>query len=937
MGSKLLALLRKCYTLLENKHSNDITVTIPITSHPTYLVDGSGYIFRAFYAVAPLTTRNGFHTNALFGFTKMMLKLLKDTEGKNLAVVFDTGRETFRKELYPEYKANRAAPPPELVEQFPYFKEIVDALGIPTIDLPRYEADDVIATIAERLTKDGKEVIVVSGDKDLMQLVSEKIFILDTMKQKEIRTPQVIEKFGVAPEKVTEVLALMGDDSDNIPGVKGIGPKTAAQLIVKCGSVEELLKNPEVILSDASIRGKQKVYDAIIAHREDLIISRKLVEVDRNAPVVLGPDKKRLEDLSEEDIANFFTSQGPQEKLSDLIEKFEFESLLKDFTNSKVKKVDTSRPQFSLVLKDSFDEFKKRLCNVKQLSFDLETTSLDTKIAHIVGASFCCGESEVFYVPLRHVCDGQVSEKDLLDLMRAINKPDVLKIAHNLKYDYGVLKQHNIELVPPFADTMLSGYLLNPDERSFSLERLSETYLQKSSISYDSLVPKGGSFADVPVSEALQYAGEDAWYCFLLHQNLSTKIADLGLSDVLENIEIPLIPVISDMEREGVLLDTDMLSKISDEFSVELESLTQKIFESAGGEFNMNSPKQLAEVLFERLGISTKGLKKTKTGISTDSSVLEQLSSLHTLPGLILRYRGLFKLKSTYLDALPLSVSEKTKRVHTSFHQTGTSTGRLSSSDPNLQNIPIQTSEGRRIREAFVSDKGNLLLSADYSQIELRILAHLSGDETFIAAFKEGVDIHAQTAREILNIPPLLEVPSEARRLGKTMNFGIIYGMGAFRLAKELQIPFAEAQKYIDFYFARYSKVKKFFDELDKSVASHGFVTTITGRKRFIGSLEEDIKDKGFLHRIAINAPIQGSAADIVKLAMLATTRSLRELEVRARLLLQIHDELVFEVAEKDVEIVKKMVKSQMEGVMSLKVPLLVEMGVGRSWNEAHA
>lgn len=912
-------------------------MTIPKNPHPTYLIDGSGYIFRAFYAVAPLTTRQGFHTNALFGFTKMMLKLLKDTEGKNIVVVFDTGRETFRKELYPEYKSNRSAPPPELIEQFPYFKELVDALGIPTIDLPGYEADDVIATISERLKNDGKEVIVVSGDKDLMQLVSDKVFIVDTMKQKEIRAPEVLEKFGVTPEKVVEVLALMGDDSDNIPGVKGIGPKTAAQLIVKFGTVEELLKNPEEILNDATIRGKQKVYDSIIAHKEDLLISRKLVEVDRFAPVVFGKEQKQLKDLSEEEIEVFFTSVGPQQKLTELIQKFEFESLLKDYAKTVVREADESRPKFSLVLKDTFESFKSKLLSSNKFSFDLETTSLDTKVAQIVGASFCINEKEVFYVPLRHVVDGQVSENSLLDLFREINTEKYLKVAHNLKYDFGVLSEHGIKILPPFSDTMLSGYLLNPDERSFSLERLTETYLQKSSISYDEVVPKGGTFADVPIDKALAYAGEDAWYCFLLHELLVPKINELGLKEVLDTIETPLIPILSEMERTGILLDTEMLSKISDELSTELETLTAKIFETAGGEFNMNSPKQLAEVLFERLGLSTKGLKKTKTGISTDSSVLEQLASSHDLPALILRYRALFKLKSTYVDALPMSVSEKTKRVHTSFHQTGTSTGRLSSSDPNLQNIPIQTEEGRKIRKAFIADKGKVLLSADYSQIELRLLAHLSGDETFIAAFNEGVDIHSQTAREVLNIPPLFEVPSDARRIGKTMNFGIIYGMGAFRLGKELGIPLSEAQKYIDFYFARYSKVKKYFDELDRSVTQNGYVTTITGRKRFIGTIEEDARDKGFLHRMAINAPIQGSAADVVKLSMLSVTCALKKENIDATLLLQIHDELVFEVSEKDVEIAKKMVKSQMEGVIKLKVPLLVEIGVGKSWNEAHA
>lgn len=909
-----------------------------MSPQPCYIVDGSGYIFRAFYAVAPLTTKSGFPTNALFGFVKMLVKLLRDFAPQEIAVVFDAGRKTFRNDLYEDYKANRAECPPELAEQMPYFREFVEAFGLCLLELPGYEADDLIATLADRLTKEGKKVTIITADKDLMQLVSKDVMLIDTMRGKEVREPEVFEKFGVTPDKVVEVLALIGDDSDNIPGVSGVGPKTAAQLIQKYGDVENVIASVNEIENDASIRGRAKIAATIKEEAETLRLSRKLVEVDRNVPIPfrIFPDK-HIQGLSTEEILEGIKKGEPNEKLTELVHRFEFETLV-DAPLLQKSLTSSSSLSVEIVTKNNFDSFSKELLSKQLFAFDFETTSLDVKIAEIVGAAFSWGEDKTFYIPIRHAGDNFISESTLLEFLKELfSDSNKTAIAHNLKYDYGVLAKYQIPFLTKSGDTMIAAYLLNPDERSFRLESLAERFLHRSSISYTSIVPEGETFASVPVEQAAAYAGEDAYYCFALNELLYPQILSGGLLKVYEEIEIPLIPVISQMERTGISLDQKLLAALDDEFSKELETLRERIFALAGGEFNMNSPKQLAEVLFTKLNLPTKGLKKTKTGISTDSSVLEQLALIHPLPSEILRHRTLFKLKTTYIEALPLSVSTLTGRVHTSFHQTGTSTGRLSSSDPNLQNIPIQTKEGRRIREAFVAPKGSLLVSADYSQIELRILAHLSSDATLIHAFQQKIDIHAQTAREILGIPPLVTVTQDQRRIGKTMNFGIIYGMSGFRLGKELGIPVSEGQRYIDAYFDRYPGVKALFQKLYHDAETLGEVTTMFGRKRLLSAIEGSDRDKGFINRVATNAPIQGTAADIVKLAMIKVQNAINSGAIKAKLLLQIHDELVLETSEENAKTVSEQIREILSSVVELKVPLVVDVGIGQNWETAHS
>lgn len=903
-----------------------------------YLVDGSGYIFRAFYAVAPLTTKSGFPTNALFGFVKMLVKLLRDFAPQEIAVVFDAGRKTFRNDLYEDYKANRSECPPELAEQMPYFKEFVEAFGLCLLELPGFEADDLIATLTDRLTKEGKKVTIITADKDLMQLVNKDVMLVDTMRGKEVREPEVFEKFGVTPDKVVEVLALIGDDSDNIPGISGVGPKTAAQLIQKYGDVENVIALVDEIESDSSIRGRAKIAATIREEVDKLRLSRKLVEVDRNVPIpIKGSEDKTIQALSSDEILEVIKKGEPTEKLTELVHRFEFETLV-DAPLLKKSLTSSSSLSVEIINKSTFDSFAKEILSQPIFAFDFETTSLDVKIAEIVGASFSWGEDKTFYIPIRHAGDDFISEATLLDFLNKLfSDSSKTAVAHNLKYDFGILAKHQIPFLTKSGDTMIAAYLLNPDERSFSLESLAEKLLHRSSISYSSIVQEGEDFSSVPVREAASYAGEDAFYCFALYQLLFPEIAKKDLLKVYEEIEIPLIPVISQMERNGITLDLEHLAALNDEFTKELDSLRERIFNLAGGEFNMNSPKQLADVLFTKLNLPTKGLKKTKTGISTDSSVLEQLALIHPLPSEILRHRTLFKLKSTYIEALPHSVSKLTSRVHTSFHQTGTATGRLSSSDPNLQNIPIQTKEGRRIREAFVAPKGSVLISADYSQIELRILAHMSDDATLIHAFQQKIDIHAQTAREILGIPPLVSVTSDQRRVGKTMNFGIIYGMSGFRLARELGISVGEGQRYIDSYFEKYPGVKVLFQKLYTDAEKLGEVSTMFGRKRILSAIEGSDRDKGFINRVATNAPIQGSAADIVKLAMIKVQNAINAGTIKAKLLLQIHDELVLEAEEVNAKTVSEQVREILSSIVELKVPLVVDVGIGQNWETAHS
>jgi DNA polymerase-1 len=916
-------------------------------SHKAYLVDGSGYIFRAFYAVAPLSTKDGFPTNALFGFARMLLKLLAASDSDHVVVVFDAGKKTFRTELYDQYKANRIELPEDLRKQMPYFREICSALGLLILEKPGYEADDIIGTLSDKLSRGGSEVVVVSGDKDLMQLVNPQVSIWDTMYDRRYSAPQVIEKFGVPPEKVVEFLGLTGDSSDNIPGLKGCGPKTAVQLLERFGDVASVVKNADVIANDATIRNRKKLAEQIKADAELVLLSRKLVEIDRKVPIDIprNGSTASLDSLDGDVLLEKLCRHDPDEaKIRELVEKFEFSSLLKDLKLG-VRAAQPETPtdiSYACVWADDFAGFVKSLKEQKEFAFDLETTSLDLFQAKIVGASFSWSDKGAFYIPIAHVQvpEGkeQVKYADFISGLKGVfADPKVKKFGQNLKYDISILAQHEAPVEGVAFDTMIASYLLNPDKGAHNLTALAQDYLGKPVIEYTDLVEGKENFSEVPIDAATTYGCQDAHFAWMLKGVLEPLLKKNALLEIFETIEVPLIPVLSRMERRGIKLDVELISNMSDDFGVKLKAMEKNLYELAGVEFNLNSPKQLADVLFNKLGLPTKGVKKTKTGLSTDSSVLEKLSGVHPLPDLILQYRMIYKLKSTYLDALREQVSPITGRLHTRFNQTITGTGRLSSSDPNLQNIPIQTEEGRRIRTGFVADARNSLLSADYSQIELRVLAHMSNDANLISAFKAGEDVHAKTAREIMGLAPSEEISSEIRRIGKTINFGVVYGMGAFRLARELAIPVRVAQSYIDNYFSRYSGVKEYFARLEHDVSSQGFVTTLFGRKRFASDIDSSNRDQGFVLRAALNAPIQGTAADLIKLAMIRIDKRIRTEELPVAMLLQIHDELVFECPEDICESVMTLVRNEMENVVQFSVPLVVDIGSGKNWQEAHA
>jgi DNA polymerase-1 len=914
------------------------------TKHTAYLIDGSGYIFRAFYGVAPLSTKDGFPTNALYGFVRMLFKTLTLAGSERVAVVFDAGKKTFRNDLDPEYKANRSECPPELLKQMPHFSELCSALGVTVLQQQGYEADDIIGTLVEKLATDDTEVVVVSGDKDLMQLVTSRVTIWDTMKDQRFGIPQVIEKFGVPPEKVVEILALTGDASDNVAGIDGVGPKTAAQLIEKYQSVEGVIASTAAIKEDSSIRNRKKIAEAIESNPERLRLSRRLVEIDRKVPLEgpLGGDVGKLDNMDE--LLTRRELDGAH--LGALFDRFEFSTLLKEFPKVVSKRSTTDAQKdfvYKTVRRADFADWLLQFLKQDQFSFDTETTSLAIHEAKIVGLSFCWHNSEAYYIPLGHTQspEEQVSWSEFKAGVAAhFANASVKKSGQNIKYDISVLELNGIHVAGVDFDSMVAAYLLNPDSRTFNLTALANDFLSLPVIEFEEVTAGAKDFSDVALEPATRYAAQDAHYAWLLKGVLLPRIEEEGLLKVLHELEVPLIPVLASMERSGVGVDVETLRKMSAEFQAQLLILETQIYTCAGQEFNINSTKQLAEILFVKLGIPTKGLKKTKTGISTDSSVLERLADQHPLPQLILEYRLLHKLKSTYTDALVEDISPITGRVHTKLNQTITGTGRLSSSDPNLQNIPIQSVEGRRIRSAFIPAPGKILISADYSQIELRLLAHMSDDANLIRAFRDGVDIHASTAREIMGLAVHEEVPDDVRRIGKTINFGIVYGMGAFRLSRELGIPVSQASNYINNYFDRYPRVREYFKRLEEEATANGFVQTIFGRKRVIGSIDTGGRDQGFAMRAAINAPIQGSAADIIKLAMIKVAELLKTLSYDASLVLQIHDELLVECSDRgeaDNKNAMNLLTTTMEEVLQLSVPLRVEAGMGYTWQEAQS
>ena len=911
-----------------------------------YLVDGSSYIYRAFYAIRGLSTSEGFPTNAIYGFTQMLKKLIQDEDPDFLAVTFDAhdaDEKTFRKKLFPEYKAHRRKMPDELQMQLPYFRKVVQALHIPIMEQAGVEADDLIATATEKARDIGLPVCIISGDKDLMQLIGDDVIMYDTMRDKRHESEDVIERFRVPPEGVKYVLALAGDSSDNIPGVPGIGEKTGGKLVEEFGDLETILNNIEKV-------GGKKRKQNLREFGDQARLSLELVTLKEDCPIDFELDKLRLAPPNFEALITLFHELEFESVLADLnqwfiargwLDEATLDELTLKFGGDGLSSIHSDEKNYRAIFTmEELDEVLAHCVDAEYFAFDLETTSLEAMDAEIVGMSVAWEADHGVYIPVAHDDPEAPDQLDRDDVLARIapllEDPDIAKVAQHYKYEWLVLQNYDIEFRGIVHDTMLMSYLLDPGKNSHSLDAIALDHLNHSTTTYAQVAGSGKDqkrFDQIPVAKATPYAAEDADITWMACRALGETLEkEQKLSEVERDIEIPLSRILGIMERCGIAVDRDILGQMSQEFDDELELLKDEIADHAGGEVNPNSPTQLREVLFERLDLPVK--KRTKTGPSTDRSVLEQLKQLHPLPGLILEYRSFSKLKGTYVDALPDLIRADTGRIHTDFNQAVTATGRLSSSNPNLQNIPIRTERGRQIRGAFVADEGYKLLACDYSQIELRIMAHLSADPMLVEAYRTGQDIHSLTASQIFDIP-IDEVSADDRRAGKTVNFGVMYGMGSRRLARDLEISTAEAKSYIDNYFERYEGVTTYFDDLVEEARQTGYAYTMFGRRRHLPHIGDRGGRRAFAERAAINTPIQGTAADIIKIAMIHMQRRIDDEGLPLRMLLQVHDELIFEVEEDQVDAMTKLVCEVMENVCELDVPLVVDSGVGDSWLEA--
>jgi len=882
-----------------------------------YIIDGNSYIYRAFYAIRNLSTSSGLPTNAVFGFANMLLKVLKEKSPDMVAIAFDPKGPTRRHSEFQDYKAHRPPMPRDLVPQIPYIHKLVEAFRIPVFTQEGQEADDVIATLARRAESAGVEVTIVTGDKDLLQLVGPNIKVYDTLKEKVYEPKDVEERFGVPPERVIEIMGLMGDASDNIPGVPGIGEKTARALIQEHGTIENLLTHAHMIT-------KPKLRQSLMENAHLARLSRELARLHDDVPILFEYDALTVK-------------EADSSALLPLLRELEFPSLLKYVTQEPEKE-----KYYLTVLDESqLQNLIDALSSSGEFCFDTETTSLDPMQADLVGMSFSVKSHEAFYLPLAHVYQDapkQLGLKHVLTTLKPVfADPAIRKIGQNMKYDLLVLGHYGIEIKGVYFDTMIASYLLNPGRPSQGLDALALEFLNYKTTTYADVTGSGKKkvdFHEVDIKTATDYSGEDADITLMLKQLLAPKLKEQNLEKLFHDMEMPLMEVLVDMERTGVKINAGFLAALSKRLEKETAEIIKTIYELAGTEFNINSTKQLADILFGKLQLTP--TKRTKTGFSTNVDVLEDLAHLHPLPAEILKYRTLSKLKSTYIDALPAMINPKTGRLHTSFNQAVTATGRLSSSDPNLQNIPIRTEVGREIRQAFIAESGASLLSADYSQIELRVLAHMSADPGLIQTFIEDQDVHTRTASEIFGLSPD-EITPEMRRKAKAVNFGIIYGMSAFGLAQDIGVSNTEAKRYIDSYFSRYPKVREFLDKTILDAKIKGYVMTLFGRRRFIPELSSSaVAVRNFGERTAVNTPIQGTAADLIKLAMIQIQRRLYQEKLRSKMILQVHDELVFEVPDNEIELMKKLVKEGMEGVVKLAVPVRVDMGVGKNWDEAH-
>lgn len=893
---------------------------------PIILVDGSSYLYRAYHVpqLQRLTNAKGEMTGAVYGVINMLRKLREDYQPEYMAVVFDAKGKTFRHELYEDYKGTRPTMPDDLRNQIAPLHELVKALGFKLIMMSGVEADDVIGTLATQASAQGKELLVSTGDKDMAQLVSPHVTLINTMSNKIMDEAGVEEKFGVKPDQIIDYLALMGDTSDNIPGVPKVGPKTAAKWLVEYETLDNLVEHADEI--------KGKVGENLRGALEQLPLSKELTTI--------------LCDLElEESLGDLKIGEADKDTLEKIYTEMQFHKWLDELSGSVEEKQQRAKKEVSyetVLDKKSFDVWLKKLEKAKLIAFDTETTSLDYLQARIVGVSFAVEECKAAYVPFGHDypdAPEQLDEATVLGALKPIlEDARKAKLGQNLKYDAHILENHGIHLQGIAEDTMLESYVLDSTQRH-DMDNMSLRVLGHNTIHFEDIAGKGKkqlTFNEIALEQAGPYAAEDADITLQLHDALSAELKkEKGLLKVYREIEMPLLPVLQSIERNGVKIDVDMLNKQSKQLQTRMAEVEKQVFEAAGESFNLASPKQLGVVLFEKLEIPP--VKKTKTGqYSTAEEVLQQLAEDYEIPKMILEHRSLSKLKSTYTDKLPLQVDADTGRVHTSYNQTGAATGRLSSSDPNLQNIPVRSEEGRRIRQAFIADKGKCLVAADYSQIELRIMAHLSQDESLLNAFAEGIDVHKATAAEVFAVP-LDEVENEQRRAAKAINFGLIYGMSAFGLAKQLGIGRFEAQDYVDLYFERYPGVKNYMDSTREKAAEQGYVETVYGRRLYLPEINaRNAMRRQYAERTAINAPMQGTAADIIKRAMINVDAALQASDLDAKVVMQVHDELVVEVAESQVEQLSDLLRTNMESAADLSVELVVDIGVGSNWDEAH-
>ncbi|MBN2105465.1 DNA polymerase I [bacterium] len=904
-----------------------------------FLLDGMALAYRAYFAFIrnPLINSKGINTSGVFGFTNTLMRILKEEQPDYVAVVFDTSAPTFRHKKFPEYKATREKMPDELREQIPVIRNMVEAFNIPIVEKDGFEADDVIGTLARRAEAQGMEVFMATGDKDFMQLVSSRVKMVSLKRSQGeteiLDSDGVIKKVGLPPEKIVDFLGLMGDTSDNVPGVPGVGPKTALMLIRDFGSMDNILEHLDEI-------SRKSVQKNIREHREQALLSRELVTIHTDVPLDV-----KVEDLK--------ARTPDQETLVSLFRKLEFNRMLQDISALTGKTADTIEKQYTTIESpEALNTFIRKLKGQSMFAMDLETTSLEPMTADIVGLSFSWSPGEAFYIPalMPEEDSGMIASdpesrlnKILSPIKSILENPDIRKCGQNIKYDMLVLKQHGINVKGVDFDSMVAAYLIDPSARQYNIDALAMQFLQYTKIPTKDLIGKGRNQITmdlVAVEKISEYACEDADIAFRLRKVMEPRLEKDGLSHLFQDVEMPLVSVLMMLEENGVALDTKLLREMSLEMQNQLNDLETEIYEIAGESFNINSTQQLGIILFEKLKVheilGKRKAKRTKTGYATDVRVLESLSA-HPLPKRLLDYRQLTKLKSTYVDALPALICKSTGRVHASFNQTVAATGRLSTSNPNLQNIPIRTELGREIRKAFVAQKpGWKLLSADYSQIELRLMAHLSGDKTLLESFQRGEDVHRRTASEIFSVMPE-QVTPDLRRQAKTINFGIMYGMGAYGLASRLSISNEEAQNFISAYFTRYPKVNAFIAETIARAYKQGYVKTLMNRRRYLPELKSDNRNiRDFGERTAVNTPIQGTAADLIKIAMIHIAEILQKERWQSKMILQIHDELLFEAPESELDKLADMVRMEMEGAIQLDVPIQVDVGTGSNWFEAH-